>query len=181
MVRTVDDKKNSAIESLSALSVAMNKKSEISKLREIIGYIELALSSGVRRKDVLETIRTSLDINMNLKTFEKNLYRIRKKQKTLNLKEKTKNDHKINTGSRESITCSDTKPETTSVAIPTQQNALAIIDEDEDNDEGVQTAFQPHDLKKVWGVAPNMAELRALGKELYKKQKEDAKNENNRN
>ena len=110
---TVDDKKNIATDLLSKLSLGMDKRSDISKLRELIVYIETALSSGVCRKDVLETIRTSLDINMNIKTFEKNLYRIRKKQKTGKLAGTPKTNQKINAGSQQLTTISTNVSKTT--------------------------------------------------------------------
>lgn len=95
-----------AISALVELADGMNGKSEAAKLREIFDHVELALSSGVRREKVLETIRTTLGINMNLKTFEKNLYRIRKKRKSENLE--TETSHKSNTRIQQLNVRSDT-------------------------------------------------------------------------
>lgn len=71
------------------LACGIDGKSDAAKLREVIDSIEQALSSGVRRKKVLETISESLGISMSLKTFEKNLYRIRKKRKSEKLETDT--------------------------------------------------------------------------------------------
>jgi len=88
-VKTLDNKKNNAIDALVRLADGVDGKSEAAKLREVIESVELALSSGVCRKKVLETIRELLGISMSMKTFEKNLYRIRKKKKSGELKAKT--------------------------------------------------------------------------------------------
>lgn len=88
-MKTLDNKKNNAIDALVRLADGVDGKSEAAKLREVIESVELALSSGVCRKKVLETIRELLGISMSMKTFEKNLYRIRKKKKSGELKAKT--------------------------------------------------------------------------------------------
>jgi len=148
MVRTVDNKKNIAIDALAALVDDMNEKSEVAKLREVFGYVEMTLSSGVSREKVLETIRTTLSIKMSLKTFEKNLYRIRKKQKTENLKETKKTGEENNTGSQQLIASSGKAPETTSAAVPTQQNELVIIDGDDE--ESNARSLTPSDMHEHW-------------------------------
>ena len=172
--------RSKTVEQLKKLAVTADGRSESSRLGDIISEVEAALKAGVKRKIVLETLRQHYGFKMSMSGFEKALSQIRKK-KNEKQAETTKKGKENPTGSQQLITRSDATSETTSVAVPTLQNALTIIHEDEDNDEGVQTAFQPHDLKKVWSDKPNMAELREIGKQLYKKQKEDAKNENNRN
>lgn len=85
-VKKLDNRKIDEVGALTRLACGMDGKSDAAKLREVIDSIEQALSSGVRRKKVLETISESLGISMSLKTFEKNLYRIRKNRKSENLK-----------------------------------------------------------------------------------------------
>ncbi|WP_020562976.1 hypothetical protein [Methylosarcina fibrata] len=89
MGRSLGNRKTDAIEKLAKLASGIDGKSEAAKLREVIDSVELALSSGVRREKVLEAISESLGISMSLKTFEKNLYRIRKKRKGNNQEPET--------------------------------------------------------------------------------------------
>jgi hypothetical protein len=89
MGRSLGNRKIDAIETLAKLASGIDGKSEAAKLREVIDSVELALSSGVRREKVLEAINESLGISMSLKTFEKNLYRIRKKRKGNNQEPET--------------------------------------------------------------------------------------------
>jgi hypothetical protein len=172
--------RSKTVEQLKKLAVTADGRSESSRLGDIISEVEAALKAGVKRKIVLETLHQHYGFKMSMSGFEKALSQIRKK-KNEKQAETTKKGKENSAGSQQLITRSDATSETTSVAVTTLQNALTIIHEDEDNDEGVQTAFQPHDLKKVWSHKPNMAELKEIGKQLYKKQKEDAKNENNSN
>ena len=79
----VNSKKNDVINELLRLADGFDGKSNAAKLRVVIEPVELALSSGVSRKKVLETISESLGISMTMKTFEKNLYRIRKERKSV--------------------------------------------------------------------------------------------------
>jgi len=104
-MRVLDNRKKDVVEALDKLAGGMDGKSDAAKLREVIDSIELALSSGVRREKVLETIRESLDINMSLKTFEKNLYRIRKKRKSEKLEAEI--SQRSYTGLKELIAGSD--------------------------------------------------------------------------
>lgn len=144
-MKTLDNKKNNAIDALVRLADGVDGKSEAAKLREVIESVELALSSGVCRKKVLETIRESLGISMNMKTFEKNLYRIRKKKKGKKLE--TEISHKQN---KQLIVHSDTRIDASSYSetikndsevqkrfITPQErkdfgkNALKVIDDEE--------------------------------------------------
>lgn len=82
----MDHRKKNAIEALVKLADGMDGKSETAKIREVIDSIELALSSGVHREKVFDTLRESLGIKMNFRTFETTLHRIRKKRKQDNIK-----------------------------------------------------------------------------------------------
>ncbi len=77
----VEYKKKNAIEALVKLADGLEGKSETGKIRDVIDWIELAFSSGVGRKKVLDTLGESLGIKMNFGTFETTLYRIRKESK----------------------------------------------------------------------------------------------------
>lgn len=97
-MRTLDHRKNDAIDALAKLAGGMDGKSEAAKIREVIDSVELALSSGVHREKVFDTLRESLGIKMNFRTFETTLHRIRKKRKNEKLEADTnqkQNQHLI--------------------------------------------------------------------------------------
>jgi hypothetical protein len=79
--KIVGDETTQAAKALSALAGGIEGKSEIAKLRPLIDHIEAALSAGASRESVLETLRTTLGVRMSMKTFEKNLQRIRKQRR----------------------------------------------------------------------------------------------------
>jgi len=65
-------------ESLKALACS-RARSETARLRDILDEIETALSAGVSRDAVFNTLREQ-GFRMTFKSFESALYRIRKKQ-----------------------------------------------------------------------------------------------------
>ena len=72
---------NDAIKALEKLAEGNDGKSQTSKLLGVIDQIEAALAAGVRRATVLETLRDTLGITMNLNGFQTSLYRIRKRRR----------------------------------------------------------------------------------------------------
>ncbi len=72
---------NDAIKALEKLAEGNDGKSQTSKLLGVIDQIEAALAAGVRRATVLETLRATLGITMNLNSFQTCLYRIRKRRR----------------------------------------------------------------------------------------------------
>ncbi len=72
---------NDAIKALEKLTEGTDGKSQTQKLLEVIDQIEAALAAGVRRATVLETLRPTLGITMNLNGFQTSLYRIRKRRR----------------------------------------------------------------------------------------------------
>lgn len=71
---------NNAAEALIALASSDNKRSQTAKLRGIIDAVELALNAGVAREVVLQSLNES-GLEMNMKSFESALYRLRKERK----------------------------------------------------------------------------------------------------
>lgn len=67
--------------STSLLELTKNKenRTETARLREVFDAIETAISAGVTRNKVLETLHTK-GFTMKLKTFENAIYRIRKER-----------------------------------------------------------------------------------------------------
>ena len=72
---------NDAIMALEKLAEGNDGKSQTSKLLVVIDQIEAALAAGVRRATLLETLRPTLGITMNLNGFQTSLYRIRKRRR----------------------------------------------------------------------------------------------------
>lgn len=72
---------NDAIKALEKLAEGNDGKSQTSKLLGVIDQIEAALAAGVRRATLLETLRPTLGITMNLNGFQTSLYRIRKRRR----------------------------------------------------------------------------------------------------
>jgi hypothetical protein len=69
--------KPSLSETLNELAGAQTGRSETSRLRGVFSEVEKALAAGVSRQVVLDALHQD-GFTMNLKTFEKALYRIRK-------------------------------------------------------------------------------------------------------
>ncbi|MFZ4701847.1 MAG: hypothetical protein ACOYMG_17515 [Candidatus Methylumidiphilus sp.] len=72
---------NDAIKALEKLTEGTDGKSQTQKLLGVIDQIEAALAAGIRRATVLETLRPTLGITMNLNGFQTSLYRIRKRRR----------------------------------------------------------------------------------------------------
>lgn len=70
-----------AIAALNALINNRENRSDSALIRELIDEIEAALSAGVKLKRIHESLQLTLEIKMNFSSFEKTLYRIRKRRK----------------------------------------------------------------------------------------------------
>ncbi len=84
--------KNFDLKGLTSVSVAVSNlaggldgRSDAAILQGLIAEIEIALSSGVSRKKILETINTKMGTAIKFESFEKSLYRIRKNIKKNNI------------------------------------------------------------------------------------------------
>lgn len=71
---------NSVAEVLKALAISDNNRSEMSRLRDVFGEVEAALSAGVTRAAVLTALHGQ-GFAMTTKSFESALYRLRKQRK----------------------------------------------------------------------------------------------------
>lgn len=71
--------KNSVVEALRALA-GSESRSETSRLREVFDEVETALSAGVSRTAILETLHKQ-GFTMTAKSFESALHRLRKQRK----------------------------------------------------------------------------------------------------
>ncbi|WP_411566789.1 hypothetical protein ACLIN3_27590 (plasmid) [Pseudomonas orientalis] len=72
--------KSTLKDTLQEMAEAPNGRSETSRLRAVFPDIERALAAGVRRQNILDALHKD-GFTMNMKTFEKALYRIRKSAK----------------------------------------------------------------------------------------------------
>lgn len=70
--------KTKTIEQLSTLAVGANGRSESARLGDIIDEVEAALTAGVKRQIVLETLHQHYGFKMTMSSFEKALSRFRK-------------------------------------------------------------------------------------------------------
>lgn len=70
--------KSPLAETLQKLTEAKQGRSETSRLRDVFPDVERALAAGVRRQAILDALHED-GFTMNMKAFEKALYRIRKK------------------------------------------------------------------------------------------------------
>lgn len=71
--------KNSVVDALRALAAGEKSRSETARLRDVFNDVEAALSAGVSRAAILETLH-SQGFTMTLKSFESAIYRIRKQR-----------------------------------------------------------------------------------------------------
>lgn len=67
-------------ETLNELATAQIGRSETARLRDVFPEVERALAAGVSRQAVLDALHQD-GFTMSLKTFEKALYRIRKRNR----------------------------------------------------------------------------------------------------
>ena len=67
-------------ETLNELATAQIGRSETSRLRDVFPEVERALAAGVSRQAVLDALHQD-GFTMSLKTFEKALYRLRKRNR----------------------------------------------------------------------------------------------------
>ncbi|MEQ4258913.1 hypothetical protein [Pseudomonas syringae] len=75
--------KSSLADTLIDMANAQSGRNETSRLRDIFPEVERALAAGVSRQAVLDALHQD-GFTMSFKTFEKALYRIRKKAKLEN-------------------------------------------------------------------------------------------------
>lgn len=68
-------------EELKKLATGLDGRSETGRIREVMDWIEIALSSGVNRRTVFDTLRENLKLKMRFKTFETTLHRVRKERR----------------------------------------------------------------------------------------------------
>jgi hypothetical protein len=137
---TLGRRKNDAIDALAKLAGGMDGKSETAKIREVIDSVELALLSGVNRKKVFDTLKESLGIKMNFKTFETALHRIRKERKLKKIPSNNSNSIQIespNTGNQ-IIQYSNSQSKNTDLILISSECDDNISPENEKEDDGYE-------------------------------------------
>lgn len=143
--------KTSVAEALRTLADSKSR-SETSRLREVFAEVEAALSAGVSRSAILETLHEQ-DFKMTAKSFESALYRLRKQRNAGQL-EKPKNVH-MHEG------------------IPAAKPQFSTPEETEDKppDEGtLLTAKQRRELRADKYVRPESQTSNPLLKSIMKKE-----------
>lgn len=77
----MDKNREKTVLALRELAIGGHGRSETAQLRDIIDEVEAALSAGVKREFVLDTLRQSYGFKMSMSGFEKSLSSIRKERK----------------------------------------------------------------------------------------------------
>ncbi|MDD5581331.1 MAG: hypothetical protein PHY16_18940 [Methylobacter sp.] len=153
--------KTNIVDELRALATSSEKRPDTARLRDIFNDIEATLTAGVSRADVHKTLQKH-GFTMTLRGFETALYRIRKQRRQ-------KSGQNLNTPSKENATAA-----TTPDSLPEAENNHNKEEEEQDN---VQTIFNPADLRALLNKKIDLAALSKLGKEAQRKKKD----ENSRN
>lgn len=181
----VDHKKKNAIEALVRLADGMDGKSETAKIREVIDSIELALSSGVHREKVFDTLRESLGIKMNFRTFETTLHRIRKRRKENNIN--STNNCPVSITAID--TCNQMVPythnnikDTNLIVGPSVSEYLDIdlANEEDDSDNNGEPKTGQLEFMKNLRKGPDIAELQKLERKYIEEKKENERENRNK-
>jgi len=77
----MDKNREKTVLALRELATGERGRSETAQLRDIINEVEAALSAGVKRGFVLDTLRQNYGFKMSMSGFEKSLASIRKERK----------------------------------------------------------------------------------------------------
>ena len=152
---------NSIVDALRALATSAEVRPETARLRDIFNDVEAALAVGVSRAEVHKTLQ-KYGFKMTLRGFETALYRIRKQRKQ-------KGGQILNQPTRENATAA-----TQLDSLPEAENDHNKEEEEQDN---IQTIFNPSDLRAVLNEKIDLGALSKLGKEARRKKKD----ENSRN
>ena len=153
--------KTNIVDELRALATSAEKRPDTARLRDIFNDVEAVLTAGVSRAEVHKTLQ-KYGFKMTLRGFETALYRIRKQRKQ-------RGDQNLNTPTRENATAA-----TQTDSLPEAEDNHNTEKEEQDN---VQTIFNPSDLRAVLNKKIDLAALSKLGKEAQRKKKD----ENSRN
>lgn len=155
---------NSIVDALRALATSSETRPETARLRDIFNDVEAALAVGVSRAEVHKTLQ-KYGFKMTLRGFETALYRIRKQRKQ-------KGGQILNQPTRENATAA-TQPD----SLPEAENAQNQGEEEQDN---IQTIFNPADLRAVLNEKIDLAAYSKIGKDLNRQRKKEKKDENSR-
>jgi hypothetical protein len=149
--------KTNIVDELRALATSAEKRPDTARLRDIFNDVEAALTAGVSCAEVHKTLQ-KYGFKMTLRGFETALYRIRKQRKQ-------RGAQNLNTPTRENATAT-----TQTDSFPEPGNNHNEEKEEQDN---VQTIFNPSDLRAVLNKKIDLAALSKLGKAAQRKKKDE--------
>ena len=133
-------------EALKKLASGNEFRSNTARLRDVFHEVEAAISAGVSRQKIVETLADA-GLKMSLKTFEGTLYRIRKKS------------------SKRDLPATARSPEQKTEASQTSQEQ-----QDETDDEPIiKGSTDPSSLNKIMQSKPDLAALARARRERKKK------------
>ena len=176
---SLNRQKINAIDALARLADGMDGKSETAKIRVLFDSVELALSSGVNREKVLDTLRESIGIKMNFRTFETTLHRIRKERKQKNIDPKNTYPVPMTTGANNQLASySHNENKNTDLVGPPsvcKSTDIHLVADEEGENEEPKT--DEREYRKNIRKSPNIAQLHEIERKYKEEQKEKKKRE----
>jgi hypothetical protein len=153
--------KKAIADSLRALALDKSKRTKTGLLRDVYDDIEIALAAGVTHAQVVKVLNKH-GLEISLASFGTTLRRLRKKRKGQPAI-KTKSDN------RNGQTVQNTEVQ--------EPNSLVVGGNDqnqsEEEQDNIQTIFNPADLRAVLNQKYDLAALSKIGKEARRKKKDE--------
>ena len=159
--------KEKVIEQLMALAASSSKRSKAMQLEDVITGVEAAMAKGVSRAEIVKTLSES-GLEFTLSYFDTSLKRIRKKRR------KAVQENQSSSVRGRQIANQNQEDKTKPDVITNEDVLKQETEEEQDN---IQTIFNPSDLRAVLNEKIDLAALSKIGKEARRKKKD----ENSRN
>lgn len=159
--------KEKVIERLMVLAASSSKRSKAMQLEDVITGVEAAMAKGVSRAEIVKTLSES-GLEFTLSYFDTSLKRIRKKRR------KAVQENQSSSVRGRQIANQNQEDKTKPDVITNEDVLKQETEEEQDN---IQTIFNPSDLRAVLNEKIDLAALSKIGKEARRKKKD----ENSRN
>lgn len=155
--------KEKVIEQLMALAASSSKRSKAMQLEDVIAGVEGAMAKGVSRAEIVKTLSES-GLELTLSYFDTSLKRIRKKRR------KAVPENQSSSVRGRQIANQNQGVKTTPNVIKNEEVLKQETEEDQDN---IQTIFNPSDLRAVLNEKIDLAALSKLGKAARRQKKDE--------
>ena len=159
--------KEKVIERLMALAASSSKRSKAMQLEDVITGVEAAMAKGVSRAEIVKTLSEG-GLEFTLSYFDTSLKRIRKKRR------KAVQENQSSSVRGRQIANQNQEDKTKPDVITNEDVLKQETEEEQDN---IQTIFNPSDLRAVLNEKIDLAALSKIGKEARRRKKD----ENSRN